>query len=111
MTRTDREAFARRWAEAIIGTSYVSLGPDELVAHLVGLVDQMIAAVSAPEIDPSTGRRIGAGLVAAHFTSTGTLSKTLALTVDRLPDLLGADRPDVDTAGRIALLAGDIAAA
>ena len=110
MTRTDRETFARRWAEAITGTSYVSMGPDELVAHLVGLVDAMVAAVPAPEFDHSAGRRIGARLVAAHFTSTGTLSETLALIVDRLPDLLGSERPGIDIAGRIAQLAGDIAA-
>src|SRR5947209_5495561 len=110
MTRTDREAFARRWAEAIAGTSYVSMGSDELVAHLVDLVDDMVAAVLAPEFDRSAGRRTGADLVAAHFTSTGTLSKTLALIVDRLPELLGTERPGVDTGGRIAQLAGDIAA-
>ncbi|MBV8996213.1 MAG: PAS domain S-box protein, partial [Pseudonocardiales bacterium] len=110
MTRKDREAFARRWAEAIAGTSYVSMGSAELVAHLVDLVDDMVAATLAPEFDRSAGRRIGADLVAAHFTSTGTLSKTLALIVDRLPDLLGAEQPGVDTAGRIAQLAGDIAA-
>ena len=110
MTRTDREAFARRWAEAIAGTSYVSMGSDELVAPLVDLVDDMVAAVLAPEFDRSAGRRTGADLVAAHFTSTGTLSKTLALIVDRLPELLGTERPGVDTGGRIAQLAGDIAA-
>jgi PAS domain S-box-containing protein/diguanylate cyclase (GGDEF)-like protein len=110
MTRTDREAFARRWAEAIAGTSYVSMGSDELVAHLADLVDDMVAAVLAAEFDRCAGRRIGADLVAAHFTSTETLSKTLALIVDRLPELLGAEQPGVDTAGRIAQLAGDIAA-
>jgi diguanylate cyclase (GGDEF)-like protein/PAS domain S-box-containing protein len=110
MTRTDREAFARRWAEAIVGTSYVSMGADELVAHLADLVDDMVAAVLAAEFDRCAGRRIGADLVAAHFTSTGTLSNTLALIVDRLPELVGAEQPAVDTAGRIAELAGDIAA-
>ena len=97
-------------AEAIVGTSYVSMGSDELVAHLVDLVDDMVAAVLAPEFDRRAGPRIGADLVAAHFTSTGTLSKTLALIVDRLPELLGTERAGVDTAGRIAQLAGDIAA-
>jgi PAS domain S-box-containing protein/diguanylate cyclase (GGDEF)-like protein len=110
MTRTDRQAFARRWAETIIGTSYVSMGIDELATHLVDLVDDMVAAVLASEFDRRAGRRIGADLVAAHFTSTETLSKTLALIVNRLPELLGAERPSVDTGGRIALLVGDIAA-
>ena len=86
------------------------MGPDELVGHLTDLVDAMLAAVAAPESDHSAGCRIGADLVAAHFTSTDTLSKTLALIVDRLPELLGSQRPDFDLAGRIAQLAGDIAA-
>ena len=113
MTRPDRQAFARRWADAITGTSYVSLERDELVAHLAGLVDHLIAAALAREPDPSAGSRIGAGLVAAHFTSTDTLGKTLALIIDGLPDLLrGASPPIPDAAigARIARLAGDIAA-
>ena len=113
MTRPDRQAFARRWADAITGTSYVSLERDELVAHLAGLVDHLIAAALAREPDPSAGSRIGAGLVAAHFTSTDTLGKTLALIIDGLPDLLrGASPPIPDTGigARIARLAGDVAA-
>jgi PAS domain S-box-containing protein/diguanylate cyclase (GGDEF)-like protein len=116
MTRADREAFAQRWADAIAGTSYVSMGRDELTAHLVGLAGDLAAAVLAPEFDRCAGRRIGADLVAAHFTSTDTLSKTLAIIVDRLPELVGSAPPaasdvlDVPVASRIAQLTGDIAA-
>jgi PAS domain S-box-containing protein/diguanylate cyclase (GGDEF)-like protein len=113
MTRPDRQAFARRWADAITGTSYVSLERDELVAHLAGLVDHLVAAVLARELDPSAGSRIGGALVAAHFTSTDTLSKTLALIVDGLADLLrgvSPGVPDVTMGARIAQLTGDVAA-
>lgn len=104
MNRADREAFARQWADAIAGTSYVSMTREELVAHLAGLVDRMAAATRSAEPDPSVGHQIGANLVASHFTSTDTLSKTLALIVDRLPGLLGPAPPGVTR------LAGDIAA-
>jgi PAS domain S-box-containing protein/diguanylate cyclase (GGDEF)-like protein len=113
MTRADRNAFVQRWADAIAGTSYVSMGRDELTAHLAGLADDLAATLLTPEFNRCAGRRIGANLVAAHFTSTDTLSKTLALIVDRLPDLLGPappGAPGVPVTSRIAQLAGDIAA-
>lgn len=37
MTHTDYEAFARRWAETIVGTSYVPIGRRALANHLLGL--------------------------------------------------------------------------
>jgi hypothetical protein len=88
MSRTDRKVFARRWAEAIAGTSYVSMERDELVAHLLGLTHQLAKAALATEFDPSAGRRIGVDLVVAHFTGTETLGETLAVIVERLPGLL-----------------------
>ncbi|MBV9650023.1 MAG: EAL domain-containing protein [Pseudonocardiales bacterium] len=113
MSRPDRQAFARRWADAITGTSYVSMERDELIAHLAGLVDRLVAAVLVRELDPDAGNRIGAGLVATHFTSTDTLGKTLALILEGLPDLLRGAVPeaaDVAIEACIAQLTGDIAA-
>ncbi|MGH3986100.1 MAG: putative bifunctional diguanylate cyclase/phosphodiesterase [Pseudonocardiaceae bacterium] len=110
MTHTDREAFARRWAEAIVGTSYVSMGRGGLAKHLLGLTHQLVDGALAAEFDPSVGRRVGAEMVAAHFTGTETLSKTLALMAEGLPSLLGAAPLCVDVAGRVAQLAGSLAA-
>ncbi|MDQ4105043.1 MAG: diguanylate cyclase, partial [Actinomycetota bacterium] len=110
MSRTDRRVFARRWAEAIAGTSYVSMERDELVAHLLGLTHQLVKAALAAEFDPSAGRRIGVDLVVAHFTGTETLGETLAVIVERLPGLLDQAPPEVDVANRVARLTGALAA-
>jgi len=42
MTDADHEAFARRWAEAIVGTSYVSMERNEIVVHLLALKRQLV---------------------------------------------------------------------
>lgn len=109
-THADRETFARRWAEAIVGTSYVSMGRNGLAKHLLELTHQLVDAALAAEFDPSVGRRIGVDMVAAHFTGTETLSRTLALMAEGLPDLLGSAPPGVDVASRVAQLTGNMAA-
>ncbi len=109
MTEVDHEAFARRWTEAIVGTSYVSMGRRVLARHLLGLTGQLVDAVLATNFDPSIGRRVGVDMVAAHFTGTETLSKTLELIAEGLPGLLGR-APDVDITNRLAQLIGALAA-
>jgi diguanylate cyclase (GGDEF)-like protein/PAS domain S-box-containing protein len=110
MNYTDYEEFARRWAQAIIGTSYVSMGRRVLARHLLGHTEQLVEAMLAAEFDPSAGRAIGVDMVAAHFTGTETLNKTLALIAGELPGLLGQAPPGVDVAGRVAQLVGSMAA-
>ncbi|MGH3752336.1 MAG: putative bifunctional diguanylate cyclase/phosphodiesterase [Pseudonocardiaceae bacterium] len=110
MTYVDHEAFARRWAQAIAGTSYVSMGRGGLAKHLLGLIHQLADGALAAEFDPSVGRRVGVDMVAAHFTGTETLSRTLALMAEGLPGLLGPAPPDADVAGRVAQLTGNMAA-
>jgi RNA polymerase sigma factor (sigma-70 family) len=105
----DRAAFARRWAEVITSTNSVSIGRDKLVRHLLGLTHQLIEATLAAEFDSSVGRRIGVNLVSAHFTGAETLSETLALIVERLPDLLVHAPQGVDVASRVARLTGHMA--
>jgi hypothetical protein len=69
MTPADRAAFARRWAEEITGTSYVSMDRDELVERLLALTHDLSTAILAPKFDHRAGQRIGDELVAAHFTN------------------------------------------
>jgi RNA polymerase sigma factor (sigma-70 family) len=106
----DRVAFARRWADVITCTNSLSIGRDGLVRHLLGLTHQLVEATLAAEFDPSAGPRIGVDMVAAHFTGTETLSETLALIAEGLPDLLDQARPGVDVASRVARLTGHLAA-
>ncbi len=110
MSHADQEVFARRWAEAIIGTSYVSMGRRALTRHLLALTHQLVDGVLAAEFDPSVGRQVGVDMVAAHFTGTETLRETLALIAEGLPALLGSAPRDVDIGDRIAQLVGGMAA-
>jgi diguanylate cyclase (GGDEF)-like protein/PAS domain S-box-containing protein len=110
MNRAAQELFARRWADAIAGASYVSMGHDDLVAHLLGLTVELVDSALATEFDSSVGRRVGVNMVDAHFTGTETLGATVALIVERLPDLLGQLPPGMDLANRVARLAGNVAA-
>ncbi len=110
MTHADHEAFAGRWAEAIIGTSYVSMGRRVLTRHLVGLTHQLVDAALAVEFDPTVGHQVGVDMVAAHFTGIETLRETLALIAEELPGVLGSGLPGVEVAGRVAQLVGSMAA-
>ncbi|MGH3786556.1 MAG: putative bifunctional diguanylate cyclase/phosphodiesterase [Pseudonocardiaceae bacterium] len=110
MTHPDQEAFARRWAQAIVGTSYVSMGRRVLAKHLLGLTERLVDAVLAAEFDPSVGRRVGVDMVTAHFTGTETLRETLALIAEGLPGLVNSAPSDGDVAGRVAQLVASLAA-
>jgi len=109
-THANREVFARRWADVIVGTSDVSWGRDELVAHLLAVTDQLVKAALATEFESLVGRRIGEELSAAHVRGSDTLSKTLALIIEWLPDLLYSYLPGFDVVSRVARLSGEIAA-
>ncbi|MDQ4011354.1 MAG: EAL domain-containing protein [Actinomycetota bacterium] len=109
MTHPDHEAFAQRWAETIVGTSYVPIGRRALAKHLLGLTPRLVEATLAAEFDASIGHQIGVDMVAAHFTGTETLSKTLALIAEELPGLLDCP-PGLNVASRIAQLVGSMAA-
>lgn len=109
MIHARREAFARLWADAVAGTSYVSMGREELTRHLLGLTHRVVDATLASEFDPVAAQMVGADLVAAHFTGTQTLGESLALITERLPEMMDAGHcPDL--AGRIARLTGNMAA-
>jgi PAS domain S-box-containing protein len=104
----DRAAFAQRWADVISGTNDMCIGRDALEGYLLGFAQQLIDGGLAAEFDPSAGRRVGADMVAERFTGTETLSKTLALLAEELPNLLGSATPDV--AVRVTQLTGNVAA-
>ena len=110
MSHLDRDVFAQRWAEAIAGTSYVSMEHRELTAHLLQLTHQLAEAARAAEFDPSVGQRMGAHMVAAHFTGTETLGKTVAVIAEQLPDVLDEASPGLDITSRVAQLTGEMAA-
>ena len=53
-------ALAARWADAVAGTSYVPLQPDEVEELLRGLLSRLLVAVDGPPaVQGSVGRQVG----------------------------------------------------
>ena len=77
--RTGRtRGLALRWADAIAGTSYVPLRPDEIEELLVSFVRRLADAARGPAAAAEdVGIEVGGALVDAHFTSPRTLSQTV----------------------------------
>ncbi len=71
------EGFAARWADAIRGTSFVSMRHDELVAYLGGLTERLVAAAGSADPGGPEARRVGTDLVAAHFTDPATVHRSI----------------------------------
>jgi diguanylate cyclase (GGDEF)-like protein len=82
--------FARAWAYALAGTSYVAMSHAEIEEYLFGLARRIAAALDA---DPSgtgpPGYDIGARLVATGFDSPEGLGRTVAVIHERLLSDLG----------------------
>jgi PAS domain S-box-containing protein len=79
-------ALAARWANAVAGTSYVPLQPDEVEELLRGLLRQLLVAVDEPPaVQGSVGRQVGAALIDAHFTNPQSLSRTLCVLLEGRP--------------------------
>jgi diguanylate cyclase (GGDEF)-like protein/PAS domain S-box-containing protein len=79
-------ALAARWADAVAGTSYVPLQPDEVEELLRGLLHRLLAAVDEPPtVRASVGAEVGAALVDAHVTNPQSLSQTLCVLLDGSP--------------------------
>jgi diguanylate cyclase (GGDEF)-like protein/PAS domain S-box-containing protein len=79
-------ALAARWADAVAGTSYVPLQPDEVEELLRGLLSRLLVAVDGPPgAQGSVGRQVGAALIDAHFTNPQSLSQTLCVLLEGRP--------------------------
>jgi len=103
-----RPAFARAWADAIIGTSYIALAPTDLTIYLAGLTDRLADIMAAADYEPPSAARIGADLVAAHFTGSRTLSRTVCVLGARLGSLADGPAPAARN-GRAGEVVGDLA--
>ena len=102
--------FARTWANAIAGSSFVPMSSQEIEAHLLGLTRVMAETVRAAPYDPSPGAGIGAALVREHFTDGQTLGRTIVVIARRLADLVVPEMPPDEACQRVTALQGEIAA-
>ncbi|WP_184675262.1 putative bifunctional diguanylate cyclase/phosphodiesterase [Saccharothrix violaceirubra] len=103
------ESFARTWATAVIGSSYVPMTRTEVAEHLRSLTEVLVHALHASPFRTAPGYEIGARLVEAHFTGTDTLGRTVQLLGDDLLSELGIPQDEL-MRSRLAALQGALSA-
>jgi diguanylate cyclase (GGDEF)-like protein len=82
--------FTRSWAQAVDGTSYVSMTHVEIEEFLFGLARRLATVLRAGPYGSATpGYQIGADLVASGFDSPEGLGRTVGVIYDRLLSDLG----------------------
>jgi diguanylate cyclase (GGDEF)-like protein len=69
--------FARAWAKAVTGTSYLPVTPAQLEEFLEGLTLRLVEALHAEPFSLRSGYQIGSDLVAAHIASAEGLGRTI----------------------------------
>ncbi|WP_428966833.1 putative bifunctional diguanylate cyclase/phosphodiesterase [Micromonospora fluostatini] len=99
--------FARAWARAVAGTSYLPLSRPQLEAFLHRLTEHLAAALVAEPFDLRAGTRVGAELVVAHIAAPEGLGRTIEVIQLRLLRDLGLVGADVED--RLARLLGAVA--
>lgn len=88
--------FARAWAKAVSGTSYLPMPQGQLEALLQRLADQLAAALRTEPFDVRPGHRVGTELVANHIASVEGLGRTVEVLQLRLIRDLGLVGDDVE---------------
>ncbi len=98
-------AFARAWARAVSGTSYLPMTQAQLEELLQRLTDRLSEALVSEPFDPRVGYQIGAELVEAHVASAEGLGRTVEVVQLRLLRDLGLVAEDVEEDRMARLLA------
>ncbi|MEV1330068.1 bifunctional diguanylate cyclase/phosphodiesterase [Micromonospora costi] len=88
--------FARAWAKAVSGTSFLPMTQEQLEALLQRLTDDLAAALLAEPFDLRPGHRVGTELVANHIASAEGLGRTVEVVQLRLVRDLGLVADDVE---------------
>ena len=101
--------FAAVWANAVAGTSYVPLSRDEVIELLDDLTGRLVTALLDEPFTGEVARQAGAGLVAAHFTGSGTIERSVQAVGESLLDEIGLDHTE-ELDARIARIQGSLAA-
>jgi diguanylate cyclase (GGDEF)-like protein len=106
--RDGQLSFARTWADAVTGTSFVALDAETVEACLREHTERLVDALHAEPFTADPAHEIGVALVDAHFTDTATLEQTIAA-LGTLPATLGC-APDDRLDDRVRRLQGALAA-
>jgi diguanylate cyclase (GGDEF)-like protein len=91
--------FAREWADAVAGTSYVPMEHARLEAFLARLTERLAESLHREPFDQRSGQEIGAELVAAHVTSAEGFGRTIEVIQARLLTDLGLADPGLADPG------------
>ncbi|MGH4025716.1 MAG: putative bifunctional diguanylate cyclase/phosphodiesterase [Pseudonocardiaceae bacterium] len=78
---------ARAWAAAASRTTYVPMSGEEIEQLLTGLIDRLVSAVAAPQVDEQGSMRVAGALVEHHFIGPRTLGRSIEVLGDGLPRL------------------------
>jgi diguanylate cyclase (GGDEF)-like protein len=89
-------SFARAWAKAVTGTSYLPMTQAQLEALLQRLTERLAAAIQSEPFDLRVGQQVGAELVQAHIASAEGLGRTIEVIQLRLLRDLGLVADDVE---------------
>jgi len=84
-------ATAREWARVVASGSFAQMSAKDLEGHLRALATTLVDAVLSEPFLARPARDVGAALVAAHFTGSETISRTLETFDDRLLRALSID--------------------
>ncbi|RZU77283.1 diguanylate cyclase/phosphodiesterase [Micromonospora kangleipakensis] len=94
--RTCPGAFARAWAKAVSGTSYLPMTQAQLESLLQRLTERLAMAIQAEPFDLRIGQQVGAELVSAHIASAEGLGRTIEVIQLRLVRDLGLVADEVE---------------
>nr|MDT0662158.1 bifunctional diguanylate cyclase/phosphodiesterase [Micromonospora sp. DSM 115978] len=89
VSRPGLETFARAWAKAVTGTSFIPLTQAQLESLLCKLTARLAEALRSEPFDLHIGQQVGAELVAAHVASAEGLGRTVEVIQLRLLRDLG----------------------
>jgi diguanylate cyclase (GGDEF)-like protein len=98
--------FARAWAAAVSGTSYLPMEHTELVDFLIGLTARIRDLLNTDKLDRGAGQTIGAQLVQAHIASPEAIGRTIRVIGERLATDLQLSEKDLHE--KLPLLVGAI---
>ncbi|MGH4026504.1 MAG: putative bifunctional diguanylate cyclase/phosphodiesterase [Pseudonocardiaceae bacterium] len=108
-TRSGRSELARLWAKALDGTAYVPATRQDVERSLRALLDELVDILRAKSFSPAPAREVGVALVAQHYISEQSVSRTVELLGEALPaqpELQGVDR----LTGKVIAVLGALAA-
>ncbi len=94
--------FSREWAAAVVGTSYVPLGRDEIESMLYRFTVQLAETLVDDDAGTRMAHQVGMRLVEADLVAPEALGRTVALVSGQLLGCL--ELPEKDFGGRRDLL-------